>query len=120
MVESPQIKKELAEEFFILGVTSDGRQFRPSDWADRLCGVMSCFKPEGSGGRDAHLQFSPYVQPTMLDGIKAVAVDAAALKRIEPLAFHFIVSFARDNGLQVVEACILPDPDPDHKPVPIK
>ena len=56
MAESPQKKKALAEEFFILGLTSNGRQFRPSDWAERLCGVMSCFQPEGAGGRNAHLQ----------------------------------------------------------------
>jgi hypothetical protein len=110
MDESPQIKKELAEEFFILGVTSDGRQFRPSDWAERLCGVMSCFRPPGSsGGRNAHLQFSPYVRPTVLNGTRAVVVDAA-LKNIEPLAYHFVVDFAKDNDLQVVEACILPEP----------
>jgi hypothetical protein len=112
MVESPQIKKELADEFFILGVTSDGRQFRPSDWAERLCGVMSCFRPEGSGGRNSHLQFSPYVRPTVLNGTKAVVVDTA-LKNIEPLAYHFVVDFAKDNDLQVVEACILPDPKPE-------
>jgi hypothetical protein len=110
MVESPQIKKELADEFFILGITSDGRQFRPSDWAERLCGVMSCFRPEGSGGgRNSHLQFSPYVRPTVLNGTKAVVVDKALMK-IEPLAYHFVVDFAKDNKLQVVEACILPEP----------
>ncbi|MDB5935865.1 MAG: hypothetical protein JWQ01_3209 [Massilia sp.] len=109
MVESPQIKKELADEFFIVGVTSDGRQFRPSDWAERLCGVMSCFKPEGSGGRDAHLQFSPYVRPTVLNGVKAVVVDNT-LKQLEPLAWHFCHDFAKDNDLQIIEACILPDP----------
>lgn len=108
MVESPQIKKKLADEFFILGVTSKGRQFRPSDWAERLCGVMSCFRPEGSGGRNSHLQFSPYVRPTLLNGTKAVVVDTA-LKDIEPLAYHFVVDFAKDNDLQVVQACILPD-----------
>jgi hypothetical protein len=108
MAESPHIKKKLADEFFILGVTSNGRQFRPSDWAERLCGVMSCFRPEGSGGRNAHLQFSPYVRPTLLNGTKAVVVDTA-LKDIEPLAYHFVVDFAKDNDLQVVQACILPD-----------
>ena len=102
MVESPQIKNE----FFILGVTSDGKQFRPSDWAERLCGAMSIFQPQG--GRDAHLQFSPYVQPTFLNGVKAVAVDSA-LKGIEPLAYHFVCEFAKDNDLQVIEACILPE-----------
>ena len=111
MVESPQIKKEFADEFFILGVTTDGKQFRPSDWADRLCGVMSCFRPEGTGGRNAHLGYSPYVRPTMLDGVRAVVVNSA-LKNLEPLAWHFVVNFAKDNALQVVEACILPDPIP--------
>lgn len=108
MAESPNNKKEL-EEFFILGLTSDGRQFRPSDWAERLCGVMSCFQPEGGGGRNAHLQYSPYVRPTMLNGVKAVVVNAA-LKNLEPLAYHFVRDFAKDNDLQLLEACALPLP----------
>jgi len=111
MVESPKIRKEFADEFFILGVTSDGRQFRPSDWADRLCGVMSCFRPEGTGGRNAHLGYSPYVRPTMLNGTRAVVVNSA-LRNIEPLAYHFVVDFAKSNDLQVIQACILPDLDP--------
>ena len=109
MAEPTDSPKELAEEFFILGQTSDGRQFRPSDWAERLCGVMSCFRPEGTGGRNAHLQFSPYVRPTVLNGVKAVVVNAD-LKKIEPLAYHFVVDFAKDNDLQVVDACFLPLP----------
>ena len=111
MVESAHSKKAFADEFFILGIISNGKQFRPSDWAERLCGVMSCFRPEGSAGRHAHLQYSPYVRPTMLNGIKAVVVDNA-LKNIEPLAYHFVVDFAKDNDLQVIQACILPDAEP--------
>lgn len=114
MAELPDNEKKLADEFFILGLTSDGRQFRPSDWADRLCGVMSCFRPEGSGGRDAHLQFSPYVRPTMLNGVKAVVVNSA-LHKLEPLAYHFVRNFAKDNDLQIVDACLLPLPG-DPKP----
>jgi hypothetical protein len=109
MAESPQTRKELADEFFILGVTNKGRQFRPSDWAERLCGVMSCFRPQGSGGPNAHLQFSPYVHPTVVNGVKAVVVDNA-LKKVEPLAYHFVVNFAKDNDLQVVDACFVPLP----------
>ena len=109
MSELPQPDSELAGEFFILGITNDGKQFRPSDWAERLCGVMSCFRPEGSGGRHAHLQFSPYVRPTILNGEKAVVVFHK-LKSIEPLAHHFVVDFAKDNNLQVVDACFLAPP----------
>jgi hypothetical protein len=99
-----------ARELLIQGITSDGKPFRPSDWAERLCGVMSCFRPEGSGGPHAHLQYSPYVRPTVLGGVKSVVVNEE-LREIEPLAYHFVVNFAKDNDLQMVDACLLPDAD---------
>lgn len=91
-----------------MGVTHDGRQFRPSDWADRLCGVMSRFRPEGTAGRHAHIQYSPYCFPTMFNGVRSVVVDAA-LRDLEPMAYHFVVSFAKDNNLQMIDACLLPE-----------
>jgi hypothetical protein len=109
MAELPQNKKDLADEFFILGLTSSGRQFRPSDWADRLCGVMSIFGAEGDSGRGASLRSSPYVWATVLDGVKAVVVSNK-LRLVEPLAYHFVVDFAKDNDLQVIDACVLPEP----------
>lgn len=110
MAELAHHKKEHVSEFFILGLTSNGRQFRPSDWSERLCGVMSCFKPEGSGGRHAHLQFSPFVRPTIVNGVKAVVVSSK-LRDFEPMAYNFVVEFAKDNDLQVVDACFLPYPE---------
>jgi hypothetical protein len=107
MAELPQNRKELAGEFFILGITNAGKQFRPSDWAERLCGAMSCFQPEG--GRNSHLKYSPYVRPTMVNNTKAVVVNKA-LQEVEPLAYHFVVDFAKDNDLQVVDACFVPLP----------
>ena len=98
----------IASEFFIQGLTSDGKPFRPSDWAERLCGVMACFRPH-DGGRNAHLKYSPYVRPTILNGVKSVVVDEA-LRSVEPLAYHFVMDFARDNDLQVIAACLLPEP----------
>jgi hypothetical protein len=107
MAELPHTGNEHASgEFFILGLTSTGKQFRPSDWAERLCGAMTCFRPEGSGGRNAHIQFSPYVHPTVVNGVKAVVVNNA-LQKAEPLAYHFVVNFAKDNDLQVVDACFV-------------
>lgn len=109
MADSAHDKKSPARQFFIQGITSDGKQFRPSDWAERLCGVMSCFRPEGSAGPHAHLQYSPYVRPTLLGGIKSVVVNEE-LRNFQPLAYHFVIDFAKDNDLQLVEACLLPDP----------
>ncbi|MES2935152.1 MAG: DUF3579 domain-containing protein [Pseudomonadota bacterium] len=108
MPDSLQDQGVYASEFFILGLTQDGKQFRPSDWAERLCGVMACFRPAGSGGPNAHLQYSPYVRPILLDGVRSVVVNDA-LRALEPLAYHFVLNFAKDNDLQIVDACLLPD-----------
>lgn len=114
MADQSQKPNPIAREFFIQGITSDGKQFRPSDWAERLCGVMSCFRPEGSGGPHAHLQYSPYVRPTLLNGVKSVVVNED-LREIQPLAYHFVVNFAKDNDLQVIDACLLPEPPGDKR-----
>ncbi|HWP20499.1 MAG TPA: DUF3579 domain-containing protein [Burkholderiaceae bacterium] len=99
-------------EFFIQGITTDGRVFRPSDWAERLAGVMSPFRPEGRvHGPGSHLSYSPYCLPTVVNGIKCVVVSEA-VRDIEPMAWDFVMNFARDNNLQVVEACFLPDEPP--------
>ncbi|HSI60956.1 MAG TPA: DUF3579 domain-containing protein [Ideonella sp.] len=99
-------------EIFIQGLTQDGRTFRPSDWAERLAGAMSCFRPGGTqGGIGAFIGYSPYCVPRTIGGVKCVIVNEA-LKGIEPMAWDFVMSFARDNGLQVSEACLLPDPTP--------
>ena len=102
-------------QFIIQGITKDGKQFRPSDWAERLCGVMSCFRPPGYAGPNAHLQYSPFVRPNMLNGVRSVVVDEA-LREVEPLAYDFVLNFAKDNDLQIVYACLLPE-SADDSPV---
>jgi hypothetical protein len=84
----------VAENFVILGVTLGGKRFRPSDWAERLCGVMSVF------GSERRMTYSPYVQPGSRNGEKCVFVDGR-IHDIEPMAYTFLVNFARDNELQV-------------------
>jgi len=92
---------------FIQGLTLDGKTFRPSDWAERLAGAMSCFRPEGQGGIGAYIGYSPYCVPRVIDGVKCVLVNEA-LRDIEPMAWDFVMNFARDNQLKVVEANQLP------------
>lgn len=83
------------ESFIIVGITRSGDKFRPSDWADRLCGVLSIF------GRDNRTVYSPYVRPgCTLKGDKTVIVDAA-LYQLEPRAYKFLQDFANDNHLQI-------------------
>lgn len=94
-------------QYFIQGITSDGKPFRPSDWAERLCGVMSPFRP-GGATPGSHLSFSPYVVPTVTNDIKCVVVDTR-LKALEPMAWAFLESFAKDNDLVISEACVMPD-----------
>ena len=97
-------------QVFIQGITLDGRTFRPSDWAERLAGAMSSFRPGGTvGGPGAHIGYSPYCVPRVINGVKCVIVNEA-LREIEPMAWDFVMNFARDNGLQVAEACLLEDP----------
>jgi hypothetical protein len=97
-------------DFIIQGVTGKGHLFRPSDWADRLCGIMSRFHPDVNIRNDRHLQYSPYVQPALIEGVRSVLVDAR-LYALEPMAYHFLHSFARDNDLHVIEACVLQQPN---------
>jgi hypothetical protein len=85
--------RDAVVEFVIQGVTLDGKPFRPSDWAERLCGVMSAF------GGDHRMQYSPYVHPVTAGGIRCVVVDIR-LEEIEPMAYRFLISFARDNDLK--------------------
>lgn len=98
------------KEVFIQGLTLQGRTFRPSDWAERLAGVMSQFRP-GGAQPGSHLSYSPWCIPTNVNGVKCVVLHRD-LQDFEPMAWDFCINFAKDNELQVVEACLLPDPPP--------
>jgi Protein of unknown function (DUF3579) len=90
-------------QYTIQGLTLEGRTFRPSDWAERLAGAMSCFRPGGgAAGIGAYIGYSPYCVPQVREGIKCVLVSDA-LQDIEPMAWDFVMNFARDNHLRVAE-----------------
>lgn len=104
---NPNIESTITPtDFIIQGLTIAGRQFRPSDWADRLCGIMSRFHPDAEPGFDRHLRYSPYVKPGLVEGVRSVLVDAR-IHDLEPLAYLFLRDFARDNDLRVIEACMI-------------
>ncbi|MFZ1891023.1 MAG: DUF3579 domain-containing protein [Formosimonas sp.] len=88
-------------ELIIRGVTLDGKQFRPSDWAERLCGVMKCFETDDS--QYGHLTYSHYVRPISIQNIKCVAINTN-LETELPVAYKFFLDFAASNKLQTVDA----------------
>ncbi len=86
---------EASSPIIIQGLTPSGKPFRPSDWADRLSGVFSVL------GADHRLNYSPYVKPTTIDGVRCVVVDRK-LEELEPRAFRFLLGFAKDNELRII------------------
>ena len=91
-------------EVVIQGMTESGRPFRPSDWAERLCSMMSIF------GEDRHLSYSPFLKPVMIGGLRCVVVDLK-LEATDPSAFRFLMSFARDNELKLRPGRKMPRPE---------
>lgn len=89
-------------EYLIQGITQDGRTFRPSDWSERLAGAMYSFCPAPGEhkGPNAYIQYSYYVRPVLVDSVKCVVLDSR-LRKIEPMAFDFVLNFAKDNNLVV-------------------
>lgn len=82
----------LSKDVIIKGVTTGGKTFRPSDWAERLSSAVATF------GTDNRVNYSPYVQPFSRDGVCCVAVNAE-YERVAPQAYRFLIDFARDNDL---------------------
>lgn len=78
--------------FIIRGLTTKGSRFRPSDWAERLAGVFAVIDPNN------RTNYSPYVQPTALEGVPCVVVDKK-LKAADPDAYRFLQAFAASNEL---------------------
>lgn len=104
---TPHHAISIDSDLIIKGLTLSGQQFRPSDWSDRLCGVMSAF------GADEQLRYSPLVTPALRDGLRCVIVRRE-LAELEPRLFRFFLSFAVDNELQITfdadaVATLLPD-----------
>lgn len=93
------LERPVARSFLIVGLTTAGKVFRPSDWAERVCGVMAPYRP-GVRASSRLPGYSPYVMPHLRGDVRCVAVDGR-LNQIEPMAYQFMVGFARDNDLRV-------------------
>ena len=84
-------------EIVIESMTRAGKQFRPSDWVDRMCSTYATF------GEDRKLKYSPYLKPKVLNGVRCLAVDLK-LKAINPEGFAQLMHFADENQLNVLDS----------------
>ncbi len=87
---------EMIGEVVIRGITTQGQTFRPSDWADRLASIV------GHVGRDNRLNYSPDVQPVTRAGVRCVVLNQK-LATLDARIFKFLLDFARENDLEVVD-----------------
>ena len=94
------------KQVYILGLTRSGRAFRPSDWAERLAGVMSQFRPGGLQP-GSHLRYSHWCIPTSVNGVRCVVVHPD-LRDYDVMAWDFCMNFAKDNDLQVSQGATTP------------
>lgn len=77
----------------IKGITNAGKKFRPSDWAERMCGKFSTY-------RNRRLHYSDQLHPAIRDGIKCIAVDEN-LKTANPELYKYLLDFATKNNLSI-------------------
>jgi hypothetical protein len=82
------------EGVYILGISCNGKRFRPSDWVERIATSFGYF--------DEHhrLQYNPKVTPVKHQGQVCLFV-ACSLAVNDPDAYHFIIGFATSNHLQI-------------------
>jgi len=90
-----------AKKVIIQGITQEGGKFRPSDWAERLCGSVATYGP----GR--RIIFHPNVKLASMNGVKCVVIDGV-LEQDDEMLFEFLLEFAGENNLQIVESDIFP------------
>lgn len=93
-------KKTKDKRLIIEGVTESGKQFRPSDWAERMSGNLATF--------DKHrIQYSPLLQPSVKDGNKCILLDPK-LQQSNPALYDSILEFAKSNKLRICDEEDLP------------
>ena len=84
-------------KIIIKGVTREGRRFRPSDWAQRLTTAVA------TTGPDRRIRFHPRVHMATVEGVNSVVVETE-LEGEDPMLFEFLLGFARDNNLEIIDA----------------
>lgn len=85
------------EEILVIHSTrEDGGRLRPSDWIERISSTLASFNG------DHRLHYAHSVQPCIVGGEKCLVV-ARGLEDSNPVAYEYIMNFARSNRLTIKE-----------------
>ncbi len=88
------MKKDKSDSKIVIeGITEDGQEFRPSDWAERVSDSLSTFQ-------NHRIYYSPLLKPSIQNEKKCVVVDKS-LKVSNPDLYNHIMDFARKNKLKI-------------------
>ncbi|MDO5687159.1 MAG: GNAT family N-acetyltransferase [Neisseria sp.] len=90
------MSEQFLNDIIIQGITNKGKIFRPSDWSERLSGILSSFD------QDHRLAYHSYVRPLLINQVRCVVVDKN-LEQLNPAMFRFLTDFAGDNDLRVCD-----------------
>ncbi|MDQ8039480.1 MAG: DUF3579 domain-containing protein [Rickettsiella sp.] len=98
MLENTTHKHTKEKRIVIEGITESGEKFRPSDWAERMCGCLASFN-------NRRIAYSPQLRP-IVDSeshAKCLIIDPR-LKETNPEVFECIMKFADENHLKMHES----------------
>lgn len=80
--------------YYILGITTYGNSFRPSDWVERIASVYGTFENE------RHLKYHPMIKPARYENNRCLFIDSQ-LSELKPEIFKHIMDFASVNSLRI-------------------
>ena len=91
--------EETETRLVIMGVTESGKKFRPSDWAERMCGNLCTF-------RNRRMIYSPLLRPAVHEGVKSVIISNQ-LSLEHPKLYQDLLEFAKTNKLVIREEAVV-------------
>lgn len=83
------------KKIIIEGKTKEGKDFRPSNWAERMSGKLSTVHKQ-------RVRYSPLLKPIKQNGTQCVAVDPK-LKDTNPELFDSLMQFAKTHNLPICQ-----------------
>ena len=80
--------------YLILGILTNGKKFRPSDWIQRIAASFATFDRK-------RLRYHPMLAPARHDDQSGLFVDSE-LMLSDPGIYDFVMDFAHHNHLQII------------------